>query len=508
MKKVNITFIIFIIFVVAAIWSLYPSYQLYTQKKNLSTEQETKLHKRALHLGLDLVGGMHLVLEVDKSKLTKEESKDATDRALEVIRNRIDQFGVFEPIIQKIGDRILIQLPGVDRERAKGLIGQTALLEFKMLEEVGKTNEVVKSIDSQIKSGKKDTTEESGLFQYLRQLRDEFAVEDADFPIVDSLLKQYAALVPAEDQLLFGKSEEDQGRTIRRLYLLKRETVLFGKALTDARHEQYQGNDPGAANTWVVNFTMRREDARTFARLTGDNVGKRLAIVLDNVVVSAPQIRERIPNGRGQITTGESNPDKAKDLAIVLRSGALPAPVVVAEERSVGASLGLDSIRKGIRAILLGSLLVVLFMLVYYSLSGLLADFALFFNIFFLVAVLAAFHATLTLPGLAGIALTIGMAVDANVLIFERIREELRNGKSPRVAIEIGYSKAFVTIIDANLTTIIAAIALYILGSGPIRGFAVTLTIGLVINVITAVYLTRMVFDFVLARVHVKKLRI
>ncbi len=508
MKKVNVVLVLFVIFVAAALWSLYPTYQLYFAKKTLSTEQENKLHKRSLHLGLDLIGGMHLVLEVDRSQLSKEEAKDATDRALEVIRNRIDQFGVYEPIIQKIGDRILIQLPGVDQERAKGLIGQTALLEFKILDEPTCYQDVFKTIDSRLKSEKKDTTEEAGLFQYLQPLREEYSVADEDYSIVDSLLQAQRGLVPADDQLLFGKAEDLQGRKIRRLYLLKKETVLFGKALTDAQYEQYQGNDPGSVNTWVVNFTMRREDARTFARLTGDNVGKRLAIVLDNVVVSAPQIRERIPNGKGQITTGETNPDKAKDLSIVLRSGALPAPVVIAEVRSVGASLGLDSIRKGLTATLVGALIVVLFMIVYYSFSGLLADFALFFNIFFLVAVLAAFRATLTLPGIAGIALTIGMAVDANVLIFERIREEIRNGKSPRVAIEIGYSKAFVTIIDANLTTIIAAIALYILGSGPIRGFAVTLTIGLVINVITAVYLTRMVFDFILARTHIKKLRI
>jgi preprotein translocase subunit SecD len=257
-----------------------------------------------------------------------------------------------------------------------------------------------------------------------------------------------------------------------------------------------------------VSLKLGRKDAAVFAQVTGRNIGRRLAIVLDNVVKSAPVIQSRIPDGNAMITTNEVNPDESRDLAIVLRSGALPAPVNIVEERSVGASLGNDSIRRGILASLIGALVVVVFMVIYYSVAGVLADFALVFNVFFLLAILAGLRATMTLPGLAAMALTIGMAVDANVLVFERIREELRWGKTVMAAVDSGYDRAFVTIIDANATTIITAIALYFIGSGPIRGFATTLAAGLVINVITAVFLTRFIFDWWLTRFEVKKLRI
>ncbi|MEO0094000.1 MAG: protein translocase subunit SecD [candidate division WOR-3 bacterium] len=539
MKNVRIKIAIFIIAIGVGLYSLYPTYQLYkeiptkeqalqrqlaralTHEESLRISVEladleqakARIHKKALHLGLDLVGGMHLTLEVDKSKLTKEEARDAGDRALGVIQNRIDQFGVFEPVIQKIGaDRILIQLPGVDRTRAKNLIGQTALLEFRLVQELRQTDEILKKIDDHYRrlAGEDTLIKEQGKFlDYILTVdRTDYGVEEADYPTFQKMLTAVDTLIPPEYEFLFGPSESYQGRTIRRLYLLKKEPELTGSAISEAHASPYGGSDPNLANTWIVSLKLARKDASKFASVTGRNVGKRLAIVLDRVVRSAPVVRERIPSGEAMITTGDVNPDKAKDLAIVLRSGALPAPVTIIEERSVGPSLGHDSIRKGIQASLIGSIIVFIIMIMVYSWSGVVADIGLFFNIFFLLAVLAGIRATLTLGGLAGIALTIGMSVDANVLIFERIREELRWGKTVRAAIENGYKRAFVTIMDSNLTTILAVIPLYIWGSGSIKGFATTLVIGLVINIFTAVYLTRVVYDFALAQFDIKRLRI
>jgi protein-export membrane protein SecD len=539
MKQVRIKIAIFIAAIILGLYSLYPTYQLYKEvpskeaviAKRLNQaltkddslrvnveraqleQEKAMVHKKALHLGLDLVGGMHLTLEVDKSKLSKEEAKDAGDRALAVIRNRIDQFGVFEPVIQKIGeDRILVQLPGVDRDRAKGLIGQTALLEFKLVQEPRQTDEILKKIDDHYRRrANEDTTlKEQGQFlDYVINVeKTDYGVEETDYPAFEKMLTEADSLVPPEYEFVFGPAESFEGRSIRRLYLLKKEPELTGSAISEAHPSPYGGSDPNLASTWIVSLKLTRKDAGRFASITGRNVGKRLAIVLDNVVRSAPVIRERIPGGEAMITTGDVNPDKSKDLAILLRSGALPAPVITVEERSVGPSLGHDSISKGIRASIIGSIIVFIIMILVYSLSGVVADIGLLFNIFFLLAVLAGIRATLTLGGLAGIALTIGMSVDANVLIFERIREELRWGKTLRAAIENGYKRAFVTIMDSNLTTVIAVIPLYIWGSGSIKGFATTLIIGLVINILTAVYLTRVVYDFALAQFDIKKLRI
>jgi protein-export membrane protein SecD len=539
MKQVRIKIVIFISAIILGLYSLYPTYQLYKEipvkeaglakrlnraitkddSLRIGVEQaqleheKVKAHKKALHLGLDLVGGMHLALEVDKAKLTKEEARDAGDRALEVIRNRIDQFGVFEPIIQKTGqDRILVQLPGVDRERAKSLIGQTALLEFRLPQEERQTDDILKKIDDHYRRiANEDTTirEQGQFLDYIITVdKTDFGVEEPDYPAFQKLLAGGDSLVPPEYEFLFGPTEPYEGRNIHRLYLLKKEPELTGSAISDAHPSPYGGSDPNLASSWIVSLKLARKDAAKFASVTGRNVGKRLAIVLDRLVRSAPVIRERIPGGEAMITTGDVNPDKAKDLAILLRSGALPAPVVIVEERSVGPSLGHDSIRKGVQASLLGSVIVFIIMIMVYSLSGIVADIGLSFNIFFLLAVLAGIRATLTLGGLAGIALTIGMSVDANVLIFERIREELRWGKTIRAAVENGYKRAFVTIMDSNLTTIVAVIPLYIWGSGGIKGFATTLIIGLVINIFTAVYLTRAVYDFALAQFEIKKLRI
>ena len=382
----------------------------------------------------------------------------AVRQALETIRNRIDQFGVSEPDIRRQGDeRILIQLPGVqDTERAKSLIGKTALLEFKLVDEDNDVNAALSGTvprDSEI------------LYSY----------------DIDLATGQKTNSVP---------------------YLLKKRTLLTGANLTDARVQiDSQFNEP------YVSIDFDRKGGRIFAKITEENVKKRLAIVLDNRVYSAPVIQEKISGGRARIT-GSFTTEEANDLAIALRAGALPAPVKILEERTVGPSLGHDSIRKGLISMIIGGSLVILFMVVYYKVSGLIADLALALNILLIAAGLAGFQATLTLPGIAGIILTIGMAVDANVLIFERIREELGLGKTPRSAVEAGYDRATLTILDANVTTLIAALVLFQFGTGPVKGFAVTLSMGVISSLFTALVLTRLVFDYLLINRRMKRLSI
>lgn len=383
--------------------------------------------------------------------------KLAVDQALETIRNRVDQFGVAEPDIRRQGDnRILIQLPGIqDTQRAKDLIGRTALLEFKIVDEAHDVNAALQGS------------------------------------------------VPAGSEILY-KVDEDRAtkRVSRTPFLLKKGALLTGASLTDARvalDSQY--GEP------YVSIEFDKKGARTFERVTGENVGKRLAIVLDNKVYSAPTIQEKIAGGKARIT-GRFSADEARDLAIILRAGALPAPVSVLEERTVGPSLGADSIRSGLISILVGGLLVVIFMAVYYKWSGLLADFEVLLDLLLIGAGLAAFGATLTLPGLAGVILTIGMAVDNNVLIYERIREELRLGKTPRGAVDAGFDRATTTIMDANITTLISAVVLFQFGTGPIKGFAVTLSIGVIASMFTAIVVSRLVFNYFLDVRKIKRVSI
>ena len=381
----------------------------------------------------------------------------AVSQALETIRNRIDQFGVSEPDIVRQGEnQILIQLPGIkDTERAKELIGKTALLEFKLVD-------------------------------------DTHSVEDA--------LK---GNVPPGDEILY-KVEENPAthRSLKTPYLLKKRTLLTGEYLTDARVQiDSRFNEP------YVSISFDKKGARIFERITADNVNKRLAIVLDQNVYSAPVIQEKIAGGQARIT-GRFTTDEARDLAIVLRAGALPAPVNILEERSVGPSLGADSIRKGLLSMCIGGFLVVAFMVIYYKISGLIADLALVLNIMMIGAGLAAFQATLTLPGMAGIILTIGMAVDANVIIFERVREELALGRTARAAIDAGYNRATLTILDANVTTLIAAVVLFQFGTGPVKGFAVTLSLGVIASMFTALIVSRLIFNYLLMYRQVKTLSI
>ena len=390
--------------------------------------------------------------EVDRIK------DSAVSQALETIRNRIDQFGVREPLIQRQGTNdILVHLPGVKPpKRAIELIGKTALLEFKLVD------------------------------------------EDAD------LGKAISGQIPEGDELLYGKAVDPVTRTVRQTtpYLVKAKGLMTGDAISDA-----QVSINPDLNEPYVGLVFNSMGARLFERITGENVKKRLAIVLDGNVYSAPVIQEKIGGGKAQIS-GRFTMEEAQDLAIVLRAGALPAPVEIIQNLTVGPSLGRDSIEKGIKATIIGGILVALFMVIYYKLSGVIADFAMLLNLIILIGALAALDATLTLPGIAGIILTIGMGVDSNVLILERIREELRAGKPVRSAVDSGYDKAFITIVDAHVTTLLTAVVLFLFGTGPIKGFAVTLSLGISINLFTALVGTKVIYDFINSRMKLVKLSI
>ncbi len=401
---------------------------------------------------------------------TKRIKDSAINQALETIRNRIDQFGVTEPIVQRQGlKQIVVQLPGVkDPKRAKDLIKETALLEFKMLDE------------------------DIRLDLPARVMKDKEA----------EVLQEFASKLPEEDQILFERVvDKDTGVEFRMPYVVKKRVMLTGDVLSDARVAIGQFNDP------YVSIEFDSKGGQEFERITGENVKKRMAVVLDNTIYSAPVIQERISGGRAQIT-GTFTTQEANDLAIVLRAGALPAPLKIVQDLTVGPSLGQDSIDKGIRATLIAGILVIMFMVVYYRLAGLIADFALILNLVCLMGALSALTATLTLPGIAGIVLTIGMGVDSNVLIFERIREELRGGKAARSAIDAGYDKALLTIIDSHVTTLITGVALFLFGTGPIKGFAVTLCLGIAINLFTALVGTKVIFDVLYKKQRVEALSI
>ena len=501
--------------IVLALFYLYPTYQFYyAPPENLDRRERVK--QQAINLGLDLQGGIHLVLEVDQSNLSDDEKTDVVARALEVIRNRIDQFGVSEPIIHREGDwRIVVELPGVqDIERAKGLIGKTARLEFKILESDEGRVGMIEKIDTYLAaqapadSTKTDdpilgqtAADTPSLSRYVRSYgRDLVVLEDNILTVRDILSRPgVQKLTPPDAQFLWGSKVEEMGdgQLYRVLYYVKRRVEMTGEILSDASVTTGQSFEN--AGQPIVNFTTTSQGVRLFGRVTGANVEERMAIILDDQVYSAPTIRSKISQGSG-IIEGTGNIEEAKDLAIVLRAGALPADVQIVEDRTVGPSLGRDSIEQGRNAAAIGLVIVIVFMVIYYGFSGLVADLALVLNLVFVMAILAAFQGTLTLPGIAGIILTIGMAVDANVLILERIREELRAGKTVRAAIENGYTRAVQTIVDANVTTIITAIVLYQYGTGPIKGFALTLMIGIIASMFTAIFVTRTIYDTIISR--------
>ncbi len=619
-KKTSIRFVIIGIVLVLAAYSLYWSaaYYSYSEEKKESLRESgemSKIKEKILHLGLDLQGGIHVVMEVDvpelflslatnvtsdfersietaeKESLTgernfidefeknveknkiklvrhyselgfendkiiqqlREEAKDATNRAIAVIRNRVDQYGVSEPNIQKSGKyRIIVQLAGVqDPERAKELIQKTALLELILMKDPRVTQSFIESVDEYLKTGdvdiaevdtteesqdttvaveeaknksvkvdellgteedKADTSEDSNLLvdesmyqekpfsSLLRFMGDMIAVPEENVYAVKKILQDtnVVKLLPFNSQLVWGakpitRTLDDGGaRDFYNLYHLNKEAGLQGKYIVKAKATLGSGQNSGKP---IINFTLNNEGARKFSRLTGSNINKRLAIVLDKKVYMVPSIRSKIPNGRSLIE-GFSNLTEAKDIAIVLRAGALPAPIKVMEERTVGPTLGRDSVELGTKLGMIGFLIVIVFMVIYYKGSGILADVALLLNLFLVMAVLAYFRATLTLPGIAGLILTIGIAVDNNVLIFERIREELDKGKTVKSSIDSGYSRAFITILDANLTTILSALILMQFGTGPVKGFAVTLFWGVVASFFTAVFFTRTIYNY------------
>ncbi len=522
------------ILVLFSLWKLIPSIQYYslsdTEINEMDPGDYDQLRGKALNLGLDLQGGIHLVMEVDTEGMDSEEAADAVNKAMMVISNRVDQFGLAEPVVQRQGThRIIIELPGMrDVERAKNLIGQTARLEFKLL----KGDEDIKFITDKIDfylSGQTDSTavadsteidlfgeqpaedetkKFTSMLQYLQ-----FGESDPSFDMLvapENVPRINAYLEDPEIQRILDNADalmlwgpEDSGRDdgLRKLFLVNKASEMTGEMIKDARVSVGTGMQAGQSQ---VNLETTSEGVRLWARISGSNIGKRLAIVLDNTVRSSPRFTERIYGGSSQIT-GAFTREEAQDLAIVLRAGALPASVDIIEDRTVGPSLGADSVRKSRMALIIGMTIVVFFMLIYYTAAGVIAIVALILNMIFILAYLAYFRATLTLPGMAGIILTIGMAVDANVLIFERIREELRLGNTTRVAVDNGYRRVRWTILDSNITTFLTAIILYNFGTGPIRGFALTLMVGIVASVFTALFVTRVIFDILTHKINLSK---
>jgi len=589
--------------VLLALYFLWPTYKDYDLRKRLTElhgqdslqfieTHETDIRDyraRRIKLGLDLQGGMRVVLEVNVLKLIEDLAKNkddvfaqiakevreetrksdeppvlilrkkfegrqirmsryyrnlrdtndeifnyledeatkAIDRGMEIVRNRVDQYGVSEPSIQKLGgNRIIVELPGVTREaEVRSLLQGTALLEFKLLKEPEVAYRVMESIDKLVSaSAAADSTDTTAVAAAVDSTKistpegdmstEEFARKHPFFTIAIVNPQQFPgeAIVAEENKEKVRRilDREDVRRTIPNdmqfvwsakprmvsegkrfftLYPVKISSELTGAVITTARATL----DP-SFNQPIVTMEMNSEGSREWARITGANVNKRIAIVLDNAVFSAPVVRNKITGGHSQIE-GMDNLDEARLLEIVLKAGALPAPVEIIEQRSVGPSLGEDSIRNGILSSLLATALTVIFMIIYYRTGGSIADVALIFCLLFLLAVLAAFQGTLTLPGIAGIILTLAVAVDANVLIFERIREEMATGKSIRAAIDAGYEKAFTAIFDSNLTTFITGVILFQFGSGPVQGFALTLMIGIIASMFSAIFITRVIFN-------------
>ena len=617
-----------------ALYALFPTikYNTLSEDEKTSMEEEgilEQLEKKTIRRGLDLQGGMHIVLEVDIPTLVEnlasnknnrfyevfdkvktgdemssedfinrfateaksqdlrlnryymdygsdpvsiqaaleDEATDAINRALEILQNRVDEFGVSEPTIQKQGNRrVIVELAGIqDPDRARSLLQSTALLEFALLKDGAVTQNLLTRVDRILKGSddledlletKEDSTDEEqapietetrvadeeevsltelfgiteedttaedttevlvdkDLFEerpfssLLRQIGNDLGVPEQNMRAVNKIMEMsdiQEILKSGEGRLSMSKEKdtwtlpEGGSESFYRMYHLEAEAGLTGGVIEEALATLYNGQP-------IVTLGMNSEGAKTWSRVTGANVGRRLAILLDGNVHMAPVIRTKITDGQTQVE-GFANMNEAKDIAIVLRAGALPAPVDIIEERTVGPSLGQDSIDQGTQSIIIGLVLVLAFMVFYYRGAGLIAAFAVLWNLILVLSILAMLKATLTLPGIAGLILTVGMAVDANVIIFERIREELIKGKTPRSAIDSGYSRAITTIIDANVTTILAALVLMQFGTGPIRGFAVVLFWGIATSMFTAIFTTRTIFNLISAKRNLKTLSI
>src|SRR3954464_12983429 len=521
--------------VVASVWALFPRTVVERVKRNGDFVYDT-VRRVPLKRGLDLQGGMHLALEIDESKAPVPDKSKAIDNALKVVRNRIDEFGVSEPVVQKAGnDRIIVELPGIDDpRRAQDVVQKSAFLEMQITDKTQALEKALPRIDALLKNtkvnvasaatpgaakdtgnaglqslftadtGKKADTSKTdstkgvagtaggpGAFSKLVQpgsFPGEYLVAQTDVCLLTqylSLPEVQAALPPAKVIRWSGDTLASGGRVYRPFYVLDAKPIITGEYLTDAK----PNTSPTEGN--LVEFTMNNEGARRFRTETSRHIQDFMAIVLDQRVMGQPPVIQSAIGARGQITMGGKDLQAAQDLALVLRAGSLPVPLKVADVREIGASLGQDSIHKGITAGIIAVALVVVVMLGYYRFSGALAVAALALYILYTLAALAGFNAVLTLPGLAGFVLSIGIAVDANVLIFERIREELDRGKTVRTAIDEGFFHARSAIIDSNVTTILTAMVLYQYGTGPVKGFAVTLIAGIVASMITSIFVVR-----------------
>ena len=615
-----------------AIWAIWPTFQYQglsdAEKEMLREEGKLEeIESRTIKQGLDLKGGMYIVLEVDLPTLMEtlaenkdgkfnrsitsvrnqlkripeanffslftstsgennlklsryyydygssnsdiivaleDEAEDAINRVLEILVNRVDQFGVAEPTIQKQGDqRIIVELAGVqDSERARTLLESTALLEFFIVKDINTTNQLMIRIDQVLKgdtsisavtkTASKDqlndsqesddqTVSVSELFgetedseassdsavvdenifaerpfsAMLRNLGQTIGVPEKNVYAVKKILERAEVqekLATVGGKFLFSHKAEEYPlvdgtlETMYSLFLVEDAAELTGGVVEEAKANLGPQGSTSAGQP-IVNLTMNSDGARKWSIVTGSNVGRQVALVLDKKVHMAPNIREKISGG-STLIEGFADINEAKDIAIVLRAGALPAPVDIIQEKVIGPSLGADSVRSGTLSVIIGLGIVLVFMLIYYRFAGLIADFALIWNIILVLAVLASLQATLTLPGIAGLILTVGMSIDANVIIFERIREELRKGKTPKAAVSSGYDRALTTIIDANMTTVIAALVLWQFGTGPIKGFATVLFWGILISMFTAIFVTRTIFNSFTSRKGFTKLSI
>jgi len=615
-----------------AIWAIWPTFQYQglsdAEKEMLREEGKLEeIESRTIKQGLDLKGGMYIVLEVDLPTLMEtlaenkdgkfnrsitsvrdqlkrtpeanfftlftstsgennlklsryyydygssnsdiivaleDEAEDAINRVLEILVNRVDQFGVAEPTIQKQGDqRIIVELAGVqDSERARTLLESTALLEFFIVKDINTTNQLMIRIDQVLKgdtsisavtkTASKDqlndsqesddqTVSVSELFgetedseassdsavvdenifaerpfsAMLRNLGQTIGVPEKNVYAVKKILERAEVqekLATVGGKFLFSHKAEEYPlvdgtlETMYSLFLVEDAAELTGGVVEEAKANLGPQGSTSAGQP-IVNLTMNSDGARKWSIVTGSNVGRQVALVLDKKVHMAPNIREKISGG-STLIEGFADINEAKDIAIVLRAGALPAPVDIIQEKVIGPSLGADSVRSGTLSVIIGLGIVLVFMLIYYRFAGLIADFALIWNIVLVLAVLASLQATLTLPGIAGLILTVGMSIDANVIIFERIREELRKGKTPKAAVSSGYDRALTTIIDANMTTVIAALVLWQFGTGPIKGFATVLFWGILISMFTAIFVTRTIFNSFTSRKGFTKLSI
>lgn len=536
-------------------YTIIPSIRVHSktgEAKKEYVKQNPKVAAKAVNFGLDLAGGTSITLQIDGKGLKDEDIKDVQQQSLEIVRNRVDQFGLSEPLISPSGkDRIIVELAGVDDSTAKSLVGSTAKLEFKILAEQEKFGQVISVIDNYLlnrgaiadsnvaaassdsskasertaevsdaelfagnAAGKTDSASkpdsasvsEKSQGVALSALYMSFGnggfVAQEQIETIKKLLsdRTVQSLIPHDVVFAWGSGlEKVNGSAVKakRLYLLKRRAEMSGEYVSDAR--PYRVSDGTNSGEVAVSLKFAGIGPKRFGAITAANIGKQMAIVLDDQVISAPVIRDRIPNGEAQIT-GLDDMAEANRLAVVLRSGALKAPMNIIESRTIGATLGEDNIRSGFGSALIGLLITVLFMIMYYRFGGLIASAGLICNALITAAVLSVFHATMTLPGIAGMILTVGMSIDANVIIFERVREELREGNKARMAIAKGYERAFSAIFDSNLTTFLTALILYKIGSASVKGFGLTLMIGIAASMFTALTVTRAIFDIKLAK--------